>query len=121
MKYGVDYSKPTLSLLEDFNGVKILEQIGTKYSQFGTIILNEERGDIVNNIKHDCTNNVECINRQIVRKWLQGGERYHKPTWNELISVLCTIRLNTLAESIVMQLQKLRIYVTMSSTDCLKA
>ena len=110
-----DYSKPTLSLMEDFRGINILEQIGTMYFRFGTLILNEEKGDIVTNIQHDCTNNVECINQQIIRKWLQGGERYHKPTWDELVSVLCTIRLNVLAETIMVELAKSGIYITMSN------
>ena len=78
--------------------LNIPQQIGTKYKDFGTFLLNDSTGNLVNNIEAECQQIPENINKKILEEWLAGGG---KPcTWETLIEVLRECKLNTLADKI---------------------
>ena len=78
--------------------IKIPQQIGTKYFQFGVLLLNDEIGAQVNAITTQYLGDAEQINFEILRLWI-GGKG--KPlSWDTLINVLKDIGLNFLASDI---------------------
>ena len=79
--------------------VKIMERIeGEKSSALGDILLNDEHGVRMKNIKHE-ERSVEAINREMFRQWLQGGGA--RVSWKALVDALDTVGLNTLADDII--------------------
>ena len=93
---------PELSNLKRSGGqspVKIMERIGgEKSSALGDILLNDEHGVRMKNIKHK-EQDVEAINREMFYRWLQGGGA--KVSWKVLVDALDTVGLNTLANDII--------------------
>ena len=96
---------PTLPLLDNLNGLKILQEIGADYRKFGTAILNDQKGTIIDIIEHDCNHKSGCINNEIAKKWLNGDKAFQETTWVALISVLCQIEKRNLAIQISDSLQ----------------
>ena len=87
--------KPSLPKLLTLN---ILETVGTKYRTFGTFILNDETGSLVDAIEHDCLGQTHRITLRILQEWLAGkGE---PPTWDTLTTTLRKCKLNILATKI---------------------
>ena len=79
--------------------INIAQEIGTKYYQFGTILLNDPKGTRVSNIKHKYGEDSVQINTEILREWATG--RGKKPvTWETLTKVLHNVELSTLANEI---------------------
>ena len=79
--------------------INIPVEIGTKYLQFGTILLNEENTR-VKIMAFELSNNAEQTNKEILKKWLTG--RGKQPvTWATLVNVLRYIELSSLADNIV--------------------
>jgi hypothetical protein len=85
-------SLPTLARL----GVP--EQIGTKFRKFGTLLLDDQKGNQVNIIEQELRGNVEAINTKILQYWLQG--KGLPVTWETLIHTLRDCSLNGLADQI---------------------
>ena len=83
--------------------INIPLEIGVSYRQFGILLLEDDRGNLVDTIIHDerC-NGVLNINLTILQKWLQGTGK--PPTWSSLIEVLRDIELNALAHDIEQEL-----------------
>ncbi len=95
---------PTHGELQNFRGpcgrIDILQTIGTKYSDFGNALLNDDSGTEVSIIEEDVGYPVE-ITRCIFLKWLEGEGR-QPATWEVLIGALreCDDELNQLANNI---------------------
>ena len=87
-------SKPTLPQLMRLN---IPEKVGVSYRAFGILLLNDDHGNKVDNVRASCSNNhQEDIVTGILQKWLQ--EEPTQVTWENLIKVLKEIKLNTFAD-----------------------
>ena len=87
--------KPSLPKLLTLN---ILEAVGTNYRTFGTFLLNDETGSLVDAIEHDCLGQTHRITLRILQEWLAGkGE---PPTWDMLTTTLRKCKLNKLATKI---------------------
>ena len=90
--------KPSLPKLLD---LEVVKNIGTKYEDFGTFLLKDDKGVLVDAIKHDCLGMTHGITRKILQEWLAGkGEPV---TWACLVKTLHRCKLNTLANEIQQQ------------------
>ena len=79
--------------------VNIPEQIGTKFSNFGTFLLDDSTGSKVKIIARKNHYDAEEINMEILERWLTG--RGKQPVkWATLVEVLQDIELSTLAGEI---------------------
>ena len=84
--------------------INIPQEIGVSYRQFGILLLEDDRGNLVDTIIHDeRSNGVLNINLTILQKWLQGTGK--PPTWSSLIEVLRDSELNVVAQDIEQELQ----------------
>lgn len=79
--------------------IQILDQIGTHYSNFGILLLNDKNGAVVRYITYEHSSKAVAINRDILERWL-AGEGKQPATWATLIDVLEDVQLNVLAETI---------------------
>ena len=105
--YLVASERPDLPKLMNFLGknrkINIPQQIGSKYSFFGVLLLNDETGAEVSAIVTKYRDDAEQINLEVLRQWI-GGKG--KPlSWDTLIDVLKRVELNTLADDIQDSLQ----------------
>ena len=97
-------TKPTLPELLKFTCtdkrvVNIPVEIGTKYVQFGTFLLEDRNGSRVKIMARKHHYDAEEINIEIFEEWLTG--RGKQPvTWATLVDVLHDIELSTLAGEI---------------------
>ena len=95
--------RPTLLLLLSFSCaekmINIPVEVGTKYTEFGIFILQDESGAKVKNLEHKYQRDAECINTEILRAWL-NGEGKQPVAWATLIEVLHDIELSSLAKDI---------------------
>ena len=90
--------KPSLPKLLD---LEVIENIGTDYEKFGTFLLKDDKGVLVDAIKHDCLGKTHGITKKILQEWLAGkGEPV---TWACLVETLHRCKLNTLADEIQQQ------------------
>lgn len=67
--------------------VKILEEIGARYRDFGMLLLDDELGTLTEYIASVKQNNPAEINRDILSRWVEG-EGKRPVTWSTLIGVL---------------------------------
>ena len=65
----------------------------------GTLLLNDDTGDITDAIIDECRENASRINRKILQQWIQGKGR-QPVTWDTLVGVLRRINLSELASTI---------------------
>ena len=79
--------------------IHILQEIGTKYTLLGTILLNDKSGEITSAIERENTKNANTINYHILQKWVQGSGKM-PVTWRTLLEVMKDIGLITLARKI---------------------
>ena len=114
----MEYQQPHLYLLQNLDGLKILQEIGASYSYFGTMILKERSGNRLSAIEMECKYRVECINYEIAKAWLSGDSEFRENTWTALIDVLCKIQMKSLAERIIETLKKRNIELSDSDTGC---
>lgn len=95
--------QPTLPKMITFQlpncKVNLLEEIGVHCSDFGALLLEDNKGVKISNIELEMKGNTTGINRQIVIQWLQGKGR-QPVTWGTFIVVLQDINLKKLAEDI---------------------
>lgn len=78
--------------------INVPQEVGTKFKDFGILLLNDERGNRVDNITYNCHYNPEKINVNILQEWLNG--KGLPPTWKVLIETLKSIDLGELAKEI---------------------
>ena len=87
--------KPSLPKLID---LQLPKRIGSRYLDFGIILLNDDDGTIMDTIKNDCSGRSERIVNKTLTTWIRGGG---KPVaWNALIETLRICNLNKLADHI---------------------
>ena len=72
--------------------------IGTKYQLVGTALLNDTTGVIIDSIKGSSHFQVEDINVEILKRWIQ--ERGRDRSWRELIRVLRSSSCEALADDV---------------------
>ena len=87
-----------ISLLGRTRHINIVEEIGVKCMMVGTILLDDQDGTIIPPIAQMCGNNVQCINMEILGRWLQG-KGIPDCSWRGLLSVL-RVHCRALAESV---------------------
>ena len=75
---------PTLPKLLD---LKVVTHVGAKYSIFGTYLLMDNTGTIVEALEKEHRGNADDINMAILRRWLQG-KGLVPVTWSTLVDVL---------------------------------
>ena len=86
---------PSLPLLYTLN---VPEQVGTKYRKFGTLLLDDQKGNQVDILEKELHWVVEDINTKILQYWLQG--KGLPVTWETLLDTLRACSLNELADQI---------------------
>jgi hypothetical protein len=91
----VDQSSQNLSL-PTLVKLGVAEQVGTKFRKFGTLLLDDQNGTQVDNIKEESRGMPERINTQILKDWLQG--KGLPVTWGNLLDTLRQCNLHTLAD-----------------------
>ena len=85
--------------LQDSKKVDLTKEVGTKYLQFGILLLEDQTGARISAMERELAKNAQDINYRVFQEWLQGNGR--KPvSWVTLISVLKDIGLSQLAKSI---------------------
>ena len=94
---------PTMLELIRFRGrerrINIPQEISTKYTLFGILLLEDSTGTKVCNIEHKHGKDAEQINTEILEEWLKG--RGKQPvSWRTLIEVLHDVKLSNLASDI---------------------
>ena len=99
----VQADRPTLIECIRFRGrhtrINIPERIGTRYTSFGILLLEDVTGSRVESLIHKHQGDSEQINRMILQEWIAGNGR-HPVTWKTLVDVLRDIDLNALAAEI---------------------
>ena len=79
--------------------INVAEKIGTKYHDFGILLLDDSDGTRVKNMECKHREDAERINKEILQEWAAG--RGKKPvSWETLTEVLHDIELSTLADEI---------------------
>ena len=93
-----------LSMLERGAGggkpVRIIERIGSKNTELGHFLLNDEDGSIMETIVDNTRGNNEAVNREMFRRWL-AGSGVQPVTWKKLVEALERFKLKELANDIV--------------------
>ena len=95
--------RPTLPELLTFpaekGNISIPERIGTNYTAFGILLLEDDTGTIVDGIVHEYQRDTHNINIAILKRWLKGRGR-QPGTWRTLVNVLRDTMLTELADDI---------------------
>lgn len=77
--------------------VNLLQEVGTKYKSFGTLLLEDTSGSKMAAIEHEVGKNVEDVSYKVFQEWLHGSGQ--KPTsWDTLVTVLQDVDLHSLAK-----------------------
>ena len=78
--------------------LKIPESVGGHYRKFGTLLLKDDTGSLVDVAEKSCHYQPDDIVTSILRKWLQEGPT--PVTWDYLTQVLRDCCLQTLAKCV---------------------
>ena len=81
------------------NPVRIIERLGAQNFEVGTFLLKDNKGVIMDTIRHNSRGNAEAMNREMFRRWLAGSGA--SVSWKVLVDTLDRYRLKTLADDIV--------------------
>ena len=84
--------------LRDGTALNVAEHVGTKYNDFGILLLNDATGARISALELMHMKRAIDINRTILQEWMRGGGR--PVTWNDLVAVLRAISHNVLADAI---------------------
>ena len=79
--------------------INIPREIGSNYSQFGILLLNDHNGTKVSNIEDKHRGDAVQNNTEILREWVTGRGK-HPVSWETLTEVLHNIGLGILASEI---------------------
>ena len=79
--------------------INIIERIGKDYKTFGVHLLKDHNHNKVENIEHDCFNQVFCICKQICRDWIVGNGAI-PISWATFVECLEKSNLKVLADEI---------------------
>lgn len=95
--------RPTIIELIRFRGrsrrINILQEISTKYYDFGVLLLKDGTGAKLRNVIHKHKHDAEQINQEILEQWIDGKGK-QPVTWGTLVKVLRDVKLTTLASDI---------------------
>ena len=95
--------QPTLIEMVRFRGrerrINIPQEVSTKYSQFGFLLLEDSNGARVRTIEHKHQRDAEQINMEILQQWISGRGR-QPVSWETLTEVLRDVELGDLASEI---------------------
>ena len=91
----IEREKPSLPKLYLLN---VPERVGVDYRIFGTLLLNDVNGTLVDAIEHDCLRQSHHITSKILQMWISGAGE--PPTWQTLVQVLRDCKLTVLADQI---------------------
>lgn len=95
--------RPTMMELIKFSGQQktfsIPQEIGTRWMQFGILLLQDETGASVMSIAHKHGGDPEKINLEILHEWLSGGGK-QPVIWKTLADILPHAGLAVLASDI---------------------
>ena len=83
--------------LKDKKSSDLLTRIASDYSLFGTLLLNDEDGTVIETIKQSNHHDPEAITREIFRRWFYSSDML---TWKALVDHLREAKLNTVANDI---------------------
>ena len=90
---------PQLLTLQDKDkSINIVEAIGNQWRMVGIVLLNDERGAIVDSIADEFRGNARNINLEILKRWLRG-EGIPDRSWQTILGVL-RVHCGALAESV---------------------
>ena len=92
------FSSVTQPSLPEILRLKVPQQVGANYSTFGIILLNDQMGNRVKAIEHNCHRQAEPIVRNILQEWIEGNGL--PVTWDSLVLTLRVIDLSVLANQI---------------------
>lgn len=94
--------KPTMPQLIAFQGkskhIDIAQEIGDQWQKVGISLLNDENGTIMPAIAQQYNNNIQCINVEVLTRWVRG-QGIPDTTWQGLLGVL-QVHCRVLAERI---------------------
>ena len=79
--------------------LNIAQEIGTKYFEFGALLLDDTHGSRISSLENQCGKNAKDINTKVLQEWLSGGGM-QPVSWKTLVSVLEDCGLTTLVDSI---------------------
>ena len=95
--------RPTIIELIRFQGrsrrINILQEISTKYYDFGVLLLKDGTGAKLRNVIHKYKHDAEQINQEILEQWIDGKGK-QPVTWGTLVKVLRDVKPTTLASDI---------------------
>lgn len=98
-----DPSPPTIPELIHLSladrNVNLLQEVGTKYKSFGTLLLEDSTGSKMAAIEHALGRNIEDINYRVFQDWI-GGNGKMPVSWDSLVSVLQDVKMESLAEAV---------------------
>ena len=98
-KLGEFISFPTVS----GDTINIREKVGSKFEDLGIVLLGDDDGSLVDQIKEDCHHKSADIVGDILKRWVRGKGK-QPVTWRTLTDCLKTIGLSPLASSIELSL-----------------
>ena len=76
----------------------IPESVGAGYRKFGTFLLNDKTGSLVDAIEMECLGKPHHITTKILQEWVVGKGKV--PTWQTLVQTLRRCKLTDLADQI---------------------
>ena len=79
--------------------INVPQEISTKYTQFGILLLEDTNGNRVRNMERKHRGDVEQINMEILVEWVNGNGK-QPVSWATLIEVLREVELSVLARDI---------------------
>ena len=79
--------------------VNLAQKIGTRYEDFGILLLRDDDGDRTDAIVRELEKRAEDINKRIFRLWVKG-EGLQPVSWATLVGVLHDMGLNKLARDV---------------------
>lgn len=96
--------KPNMVTLRCFKTIagslNIIEGIGTKYSDFGVLLLNDESGNYIDSLERQLHGNCKDINTKTLKDWMNGRKNAKPFTWDSLLTTLRDIGLCEMANKI---------------------
>ena len=112
---------PTMLQMTSLQGktenINIVEGIGVQWDNVGATLLDDKYGTIIPALARQYGNNAELINKEILRRWLQG-RGIHNRTWQGLLEVL-KVHCMSLAENVEEALTREAVTISQASAPSL--
>ena len=80
--------------------INIIEKIGSKYFEFGVLLLNDDDGNYVGSVVNELQRDSKAIIHKILTEWTNGRREAKSFEWCSLIETLKEIELKSLAYEI---------------------